>query len=91
MLGGTINEEQIHNFIQQLEQGTAKCVSDGSARAGATATAFTTIPDDDNEPAFQGSFRIPGRYEEQDSYRSELAGLLGILLTVNMFCIIHSV
>ena len=89
---GTLGpKEQISRFLNNITDGTAGCVSDGSAKLGQTATAFTAMSHDDSEPAFQGSFPIPGRYKEQDAYRSELAGLLGIMMTVNFLCIPYNV
>jgi len=86
---GSIGEpEDITRFVHQIGTGTAGCVSDGSAKWGKTATAFTSLQENDNDkPAFVGSFCIPGRPEDQDSYRSELAGILGIIMTVNLICI----
>ena len=88
---GKFENDKITTFLNKITDGSAGCVSDGSAKNGVTATAYTAMHEEDTLPAFKGSFGIPGRIKEQDSYRSELAGLLGIIMTVNFLCIIYNI
>ena len=88
---GEFENDKIPTFLNKITDGSAGCVSDGSAKHGVTATAYTAMHEEDTLPAFKGSFGIPGRIKEQDSYRSELAGLLGIIMTVNFLCIIYNI
>ena len=81
----------METFLQEIQDGTAGCVSDGTAKDGKTAAAFTSLHKEGTHECMTGHMKIPGRQEDQDSYRGELAGLLGIITTVNFICILHHV
>lgn len=63
-----------------LGTGSARAVSDGSLKDSyGTAAGVLSVTEDDNEQLlFVNS--VPGLHSDQNSYRSELAGILGILL-----------
>ena len=92
-----INVGQVHDgpplqeFLDDLLSGRARCISDGSAKDGRAAMAFRNVGTDLDHPAFQGGQGIPGSYEDNNSFRSEAAGLLGLLTTVNLICIINNI
>ena len=88
---GNIREgPALNQLLEAIKTKTARSASDGSAKDGCTATAYTTIGPYDTPPV-EGSFKIPGRYEEQDSYRSELAGILAIMTVINLLCFHHRI
>ena len=82
-----INEgEALDTFVERIQQGTAGCVSDGSGAEGITSAGYKSLHHDDKQPAFQGAQKIPGRADDQTSYRAELAGILLLMMTVNYIC-----
>ena len=68
----------IGKIIQELSQGTIVAVSDGSYKDG-IGTACYIIESEDATERIVGLVDVPGREDEQDSYRSELAGVYGII------------
>ena len=79
-----------------IQEGTAIGVSDGShatvhctsasiithRRRGNTSNRFCNV---------KGTNVVPGVPHEQDSYRAELGGLMGMLVTLEMLCQIHQI
>ena len=60
-----INEgEALDTFVERIQQGTAGCVSDGSGAEGITSAGYKSLHHDDEQPAFQGAQKIPGRAED---------------------------
>ena len=68
----------IQPLIDAIQNGTASCVGDRSfypvAKVGAAAWI---IPTDDGSSWIEVGGIIPGPREEQNSYRSEIGGLIG--------------
>ena len=79
-----------------IQEGTAIGVSDGShdtvrctsafiithRRQGNTSNRFCNV---------KGNNVVPGVPHEQDSYRAELGGLMGLLVTLEMPCQVHQI
>ena len=85
----SFHQSGLHSLIQEITQGTAKVVSDGSYKNGRSASAFQHISQ--SNPGFQGSNIVPGDYEIQNSYRSELGGILGNVMTINHICSCYNI
>ena len=73
-----IFSQQIHQLLQAIQLGTAVIVSDGSYfpltnKAGASWIISTP----DCSQFIKGGGTVPGHCDDYDSYRSELAGLIG--------------
>ena len=89
---GNINEgPQLHRFLEELRNGKGRCISDGSAKDGRASMAFRSIGSDRTDIAFEGSQGIPGAFEDNNSFRGEAAGLLGIIVTINFLCTLHNI
>ena len=73
----------IDNIMQDLEKGTLVGVSDGSYKEG-IGTASYIIENLSGTERIIGLIEVPGHEDEQDSYRSELAGLYGIVLVLEL-------
>ena len=74
------SESTISRLLSALRDGSLAVFSDGSAHAGVAGTCAWGIATHAEEIAILAAgFRIPGPPNSQCSYRSELAGLLGIV------------
>ena len=88
----TINEgPALTEFLNQIEDGTAGCISDGSLKDNVASAGYKSLHHDDEEPAIHGAQKIPGRPKDQTSYRAELAGLLILMTTINYLCALHRI
>ena len=80
--GGTIAEA--------LQMGTAVAVSDGSLKDASPGHAFGTsafvIEGMDSKDRITGQNIVPGPLKMGQSYRTELAGLIGIVYFINGLC-----
>ena len=89
---GKINDgPDLQEFLSSIVEGTAQCVSDGSAKNGRCSMAFQSIGTDIDQPAIEGGQGLPGSYVDNNSFRGEVAGLLGAVVTVNFLCIIYNI
>ena len=68
----------IDSIVQDIQTGTLVGVSDGSFKDG-IGTACFIIENLQGTERIIGVIDVPGHEDEQDAYRSELAGLFGIL------------
>ena len=68
-----------------IQNGTCTGVSDGSFK-NSFGTASWTIQGEDTERRIRGSCITPGNPEVQSAYRSELAGLYGIVSMIELIC-----
>lgn len=71
-------------FCKEIKQGTARVMSDGSYKEGQSTAAFGTVGFVRN--VVQGTVRVPGRKEDQSSYRGEVGGILANLTHINRWC-----
>ena len=82
----------VDNIIQSIQNGTAKPVSDGSyVREEGTGSAGWIIEGNVEGNQLKGMHETPGTKESQCSHRSEMWGILGIVMTVNSFCHTHNI
>ncbi len=77
-------------LAQALQDGTAIAVSDGSYKDN-YGTAAWTLQGSDEEGAIEGVNIAPGHPKDQSSYRSEIAGLYGIIAAIKCVCTYHQV
>ena len=68
-------------LIDGLRSGTLKGVSDGSFKEGFGTASWKLVSDD---TWVMADVVVPGKAEDQDAYRSELAGLLGLVYAVSL-------
>jgi hypothetical protein len=71
--------------IDSLKSGSARSISDGSFKDKFGTSAFTIL--DDRACSILGLNVVPGHPDDQGAYRSELAGLFGIMLVVTHLCL----
>jgi hypothetical protein len=79
-----------------LTQHTAVAVSDGSFEEGSSigTSAFVICPSINNferNTAALGLNQVPGALRDQSAYRSELAGIAGILVALSVICTHYNV
>ena len=80
-------------MAQAISTDEAIAVSDGSFAAGRSTSAFiltTRHRPPPNFPVITAHNVVPGQAEEQDSYRAELGGLLGVVTLVDILCKTHN-
>ena len=77
-------------IAEAIQMGTAVAVSDGSLKDNAAGQAFGTaafvIEGIDSQNRIEGWNIVPGPLKTGDSYRCELAGLIGIVFYLNALC-----
>ena len=74
-----LTDENIEAFINQLVTTGVDAVSDGTAKDGEGAASWIIIH---MEGSLAGGFKVPGDAKDQDSFRNEMEGLLGIISVV---------
>ena len=73
-----------HQLYQSIKEGTALAVSDGSfPPLTKTGTCAWIVSTQNGEEWIQGGGVVPGESHEQNSYRSELGGQLGIAIVTD--------
>lgn len=80
-----ISEDDGFSLAMGIIQGTATAVSDGSFK-GHIGTSGFVLRGVQGMLAAIGSNVVPGNPDEQSSYRSELAGISGIIAIVAATC-----
>ena len=81
-----------NNIIQSIRNGSAKAVSDGSfVPEEGIGTAGWIIEGNTIGNQVKGQFETPGSRSSQCSHRSEMWGMLGIIMTTNAFCLDHNI
>jgi hypothetical protein len=73
-----------------LAAGTVIAVADGSFKNQLGTAAFTLI-DEQTGHRLEGANVVPGQPSDQSAYRSELAGIFGILIVCKLLCQIFKV
>jgi hypothetical protein len=77
-------------LAQQVQEGTAKLICDGSYKGNigtAAGASFSTA----GKNNFIMKNQTPGRKEDMNSYRCELAGILTCVITLNAVCNRHNI
>lgn len=81
-------------WIFHLIAGTAIAVADGSLKHKRGTAAFILTHDlhtHASDSFLQGAARVPGTEDDQASYRSELVGILGILIVLKAVLRFHPI
>ena len=76
------NEEEEGIYARHIEQQQGEIVSDGSYKHNRTTSAFVVLPN----KIINGSNTIPGKSDDQSSYRRELGGILASIVYINSVC-----
>jgi len=71
-------------FLHQLSEGLGYAISDGSFKAESGAAAWL-IEGSNATPRLVGSWHTPGDASDHSSFRSEVAGILGVLYLLTYF------
>jgi hypothetical protein len=79
------------SVAQAIRDGTCLAVSDGSFKASRSTSAFLLEGSAGGSGRIYGTNRVPGQRMDQDSYREELGGILGVLHTAHCIAMIHGV
>ena len=74
---------KINEIVEDIANGTAVAVSDGSYKDNG-GTAAWIIESKDGAQRMQGVVNVPGMVLDQSSYRSELAGIYGSVMVVEV-------
>jgi ribonuclease HI len=72
-------------IAEAIQDHTATAISDGSYKNDNGTSAFLVCAEDDSQ-RIVGVNAVPGSCKEQSAYRSELAGISGILLVLQILC-----
>ena len=78
-----LTTESIDEIIRDLVNGTAVAVSDGSYKDKA-GTACWIIENASGTQRIMGLVNVPGYGSDHSAYRSEIAGIYGIVLVIEM-------
>ena len=76
----------IEKIVEQIKNGTARVMADGSTKDGRSSSGFLFIGDEEYENFFEGGNHIPGREKDQNSFRAELGGILALILIIEYIC-----
>jgi hypothetical protein len=74
---------------QAIRDGTGLAVSDGSFKDSRSTSAFLLEGSAGASGRIYGTNRVPGQRMDQDSYRGELGGILGVLHTAHCVATIN--
>ncbi len=83
----TMAPDNGEEFATLLRRGEAKAICDGSYKQGYSSSAFLTM----NKNTIQGNNIVPGRKQDQSSYRGELGGIYGLVVMTKAVCKKHAV
>ena len=87
ILNNTSFHGDIRNIIESIQNGTSKSVSDGSwVKEKGVGSAGWIIEGSTQGNQIRGQYETPGSESSQCSHRSEMWGVLGIIMSVNSFC-----
>ena len=73
-----IPDDNGKKFCEEVKNNNGKLVCDGSTKTGKSTSAFVSIGS-----TIRGTNVVPGRSEDQSSYRGELGGMLGAIICAN--------
>jgi hypothetical protein len=77
-------------LAEGIWSGTTAAVADGSFKDMQGTSGFTLIQEFSHQH-INGDNQVPGEDTDQASYRSELAGIYGVLLPAQMVCKIYAI
>ena len=82
----------IDNIIESIQNGTSKSVSDGSwVKEKGVGSAGWIVEGSTQGNQIRGHYESPGAESSQCSHRSEMWGVLGIVMSVNSLCQTHNI
>lgn len=90
--GWAIQQLEIHHehrIVEMIKNNTATGGTDGSYKEGQSSSGFNIF--DDEQDLLDGGNHVPGQSKDQTSYRAELGGILGLIITVNAICLHHKI
>jgi hypothetical protein len=90
---GRYNDPHLNNSVliaEAIRDGSSIAVSDGSFKQ-ARGTASFVIEAKNSKGRLRGDNIVAGQPGDQSAYRSELSGLLGIVVTVCEICKVHRI
>jgi hypothetical protein len=82
---GLLPNEFDRTIVKDIQDGTASAFSDGSFKNCSGASAFMICSDPIANRIISIN-AVPGAADEQSAYRSELAGVSGIMHTLKLLC-----
>ena len=83
----TMAPDNGEEFAALIRRGEAKAICDGSYKQGYSSSAFLTM----NTNSIHVSNIVPGRKQDQSSYRGELGGIYGLVVMTKAVCKKHDV
>ena len=84
------SQQQGEDILAAIVEGTAMAVSDGSFKDSFGTSAWT-LRGASNEEFITGVNVVPGSDDDQSAFRSELAGLYGIIIATTTLCSFHAI
>jgi hypothetical protein len=79
------SQTNLIELVKDIQDGTASAFSDGSFKNCSGASAFMICSDPIANRIISIN-AVPGAADEQSAYRSELAGVSGIMHTLKLLC-----
>jgi len=73
------------SIMEAIQAGMCKAVSDGSFKDG-ISTAAWILQNPATLISLTGNTKIPGAFNDQSAYRSELGGLISLVLMIQQIC-----
>ena len=83
--GWDYSQTNLLELAKDIQDGTASAVSDGSFK-NSNRTSALMLCSNRIENRIIGVNAVPGAADEQSAYRSELAGVSGIIHTLKLLC-----
>ena len=77
-------------IADSIRQGSCVAISDGSFK-NSYGTACWSLQGDTDEGRIFGPCIVPGNKDDQSAYRSELAGLYGLVTMIEAVCHVHNI
>jgi hypothetical protein len=75
---------EFQELVQWVESGDAIVVSDGSYKEKMGTSSWRILSKHDETKIIPGAKFVPGRSQHQSSYRSELAGIVSIIVFISL-------
>jgi hypothetical protein len=75
---------EFQDLVQWLESGDVIAVSGGSYKENMGTSSWRILKKHDETKIISGANFVPGRAQDQSLYRSELAGMFGIIVFISL-------
>jgi hypothetical protein len=83
-------QDEGNHVAASIQTGNCRAICDGSFK-GEHGTAGFCLHGSDPKHQIEGANRTPGDPADQSPYRSELGGIVGILVTAQAICNLHKI